>query len=121
VKPRMLRLTGRKGDGWVPSLARLEPGSLADGNARIDDAAADAGRDPSEIRRLLNVGGRFSDDGTGFLDGPPAQWVDDLLPYAIDDGIATFILASDDAATIERFGAEVAPALGEAVARELRR
>ena len=122
VKPRMLRLTGRKGDGWVPSLARLEPGALADGNARIDDAAADAGRDPSEIRRLLNVGGRFSDGGAGgFLDGPPAQWVDDLLPYAIDDGIATFILASDDAATIERFAAEVAPALREAVARELAR
>ena len=121
VKPRMLRLTGRKGDGWVPSLARLEPGALADGNARIDDAAADAGRDPREIRRLLNVGGRFAADATGFLQGSPTQWVEDLLPYAIDDGIATFILASDDAATIERFAAEVAPGLRAAVALELAR
>ena len=120
LKPRMLRLTGRKADGWLPSLASLGPGALADGNARIDDAAAAARRDPRDIRRLLNIGGRFSSEGGGFLDGPPARWVEQLLPFAVDDGVSTFILASDDAATIERFAAEVAPALREAVAREVR-
>src|SRR5690606_20092713 len=34
------------------------------------------------------------------------------------DGIATFILGSDDARTIDAFGAEVAPALREMVAAE---
>ena len=50
-KPRMLALTGRKGDGWLPSLPYLQPGDLAKGNAAIDAAAREAGRDPGEIRR----------------------------------------------------------------------
>ena len=44
-KPRMLALTGRKGDGWLPSLPYLQPGDLARGNAAIDAAAREAGRD----------------------------------------------------------------------------
>ena len=120
-KPRMLRLTGRKGDGWLPSLGYMKPGQFAEGNAAIDEAAVDAGRDPREIRRLVNIGGRFSSgDGGRFLAGPAAQWVEQLLPYVVDDGVGTFILASDDPATIQHFGEEVAPALREAVARELR-
>ncbi|WP_374315756.1 LLM class flavin-dependent oxidoreductase, partial [Microbacterium sp.] len=51
-KPRMLALTGRKGDGWLPSLGYMRPGDLARGNAAIDEAARGAGRDPREIRRL---------------------------------------------------------------------
>lgn len=126
LKPRMLRLIGRKGDGWLPSLAYLQPGDLARGNATIDEAALAAGRDPREIRRLVNIGGRFSAGaaagagGGGFLDGPAAQWVEQLLPLVVDDGIGTFILASDDPATMQHFAEEVAPALREAVARELR-
>jgi alkanesulfonate monooxygenase SsuD/methylene tetrahydromethanopterin reductase-like flavin-dependent oxidoreductase (luciferase family)/FAD/FMN-containing dehydrogenase len=117
-KPRMLRLTGRKADGWLPSLAYMQPGDLAAGNRIIDDAAAGAGRDPREIRRLLNIGGRFSPTARGPLDGPSEQWVEDLLPYALEHGVGTFILASDDPATLQHFAEEVAPALREAVARE---
>ena len=51
----MLALTGRKGDGWLPSLPYLQPGDLAAGNAAIDRAAVAAGRDPSAIRRMLNL------------------------------------------------------------------
>jgi FAD/FMN-containing dehydrogenase len=117
-KPRMLRLVGRKADGWLPSFAYLKPGQLAQGNAAIDESALAAGRDPREIRRLLNIGGRFSPVRGGLLDGPTGQWVEELLPLALEDGTATFILASDDPGTLERFAAEVAPALREAVARE---
>ena len=57
-KPRMLRLTGAKADGWLPTLPYLGSlQALADGNAVIDEAAAEAGRDPRAIRRLLNIGG----------------------------------------------------------------
>ncbi|WP_315096501.1 LLM class flavin-dependent oxidoreductase [uncultured Cellulomonas sp.] len=114
-KPRMLGLVGRKADGWLPSLGYLQPGDLAAGNARIDDAARSAGRDPREVRRLLNLGGG-SFTGTGFLQGPPEQWVEDLLPLVLDDGVATFILGTDDARTLAVFGEEVAPALRDAVA-----
>ena len=118
LKPRMLRLTGRKGDGWLPSLAYLGAGGYAAGNTVIDEAALKAGRDPREIRRLTNISGQFATANGGFLVGPSAQWVDELLPYAVDDGVSTFILASDDPATMQRFAEEVAPALREAVRRE---
>ena len=42
-KPRMLRLTGEKADGWLPSQAYMQPGDYAPANARIDAAAEQAG------------------------------------------------------------------------------
>ncbi|GEL93537.1 LLM class flavin-dependent oxidoreductase [Cellulomonas composti] len=120
-KPRMLELVGRTADGWLPSLGYLQIADAAAANARIDEAALAAGRDPGEILRLLNVGsGTFSASSSGFLQGPPEQWVDDLLPLVLDEGFSTFVLGSDDETTITRFGEEVAPALREAVAQARR-
>lgn len=116
LKPRMQRLIGRTADGWLPSLAYLEEDGLRKGNAVIDEAAIEAGRDPREVRRLVNLFGSFS--GSGFLKGPPAQWVDELLPLVVDDGVGTFILASDDPRMLQQFAEDVAPALREAVDRE---
>jgi len=118
LKPRMLRLVGTQGDGWLPSLAYMKPGDLEAGNAAIDEAAIAAGRDPREIRRLLNIGGQFARTNGGMLNGPSEQWVEQLLPLVIDNGESTFILASDDPATMQQFAEEVAPALREAVTRE---
>jgi alkanesulfonate monooxygenase SsuD/methylene tetrahydromethanopterin reductase-like flavin-dependent oxidoreductase (luciferase family) len=117
-KPRMLRLIGRKADGWLPSLGYLPggPGELASLNNQIDEAALQAGRRPEAIRRLLNVGGQFSDQSRGFLNGPPDQWAEDLAGLTLEYGVSTFILATDDAATIERYAAEVAPATRALVA-----
>ena len=55
-KPRMLALVGRLADGWIPSLGGLKPTDMTEANARIDEAAAAAGRKPGSIRRVLNVG-----------------------------------------------------------------
>lgn len=101
-KPRMLRLVGTKADGWLPSLAYLEPGDLGRGNALIDDAAAAAGRDPREIVRMLNVS--------------PRETAADLIGLALQDGVSTFIVATDDGPTLDRFGAEVAAAVRDGVA-----
>ncbi|GIJ20948.1 LLM class flavin-dependent oxidoreductase [Micromonospora lutea] len=117
-KPRMLSLTGRRADGWLPSLAYLQPGDLARGNAIIDEAAADAGRSPADVRRLLNVNGRFAATGRGPLHGPAEQWAEELADLALTAGISTFILASDDPDDLRRFAAEVAPATRELVAAE---
>jgi alkanesulfonate monooxygenase SsuD/methylene tetrahydromethanopterin reductase-like flavin-dependent oxidoreductase (luciferase family) len=59
-KPRMLRLTGRKADGWLPTLSYLPVEDIAPANRTIDEAATAAGRDPREIRRLLNISGSAS-------------------------------------------------------------
>src|SRR5256884_3114540 len=56
-KPRMIRLVGRKADGWLPSLGVLSRDELRAGNEQIDAAAEKAGRDPRSIRRIINVQG----------------------------------------------------------------
>lgn len=119
-KPRLLRLTGRAADGWLPSLGYLPggPADLAEMNTHIDDGAAAAGRQPSQVRRLLNVSGQFAPSGRSLLVGPPRQWADELAHLTLEYGITGFILAADAAATIERFAAEVAPATRELVAAE---
>src|SRR5919204_520423 len=55
--PRMLRLTGRLGDGWLPSLGEhyLPPEDALRRHGVIDEAAERAGRDPAEIERAVNV------------------------------------------------------------------
>ena len=76
-KPRMLRLTGRFADGWLPSAGYAGPEVLAELNARIDEAATAAGRAPEAVRRLYNVSGSFGSAG-GFLRGRPADWAEQL-------------------------------------------
>lgn len=121
-KRRMLKLTGRVADGWLPSLGYL-PGGVADleeMNNHINEAAAAEGRDPSAVRRLMNISGQFSGTGQGLLNGPPKEWAEQLAGIALDYGISGFILMADDAASIELFAAEVAPATRELVAAERR-
>jgi len=116
--PRMLALVGRLADGWVPSSGYLPSERLAAAQARIDDAAAAAGRHPTAIRRLYNVSGRIGPGGRGFLDGPAGQWVEQLLPLVVETGMDTFVLwpTESPAGQLQAFAAEVAPALREAVA-----
>ncbi|MGK5520201.1 LLM class flavin-dependent oxidoreductase [Micromonospora sp. URMC 107] len=117
-KPRMLALTGSRADGWLPSLGYLQPGDLGKGNTIIDDSAREAGREPADVRRLLNVTGRFAPVGRGPLHGPAEQWAEELADLALSDGVSTFILGSDDPEDLRRFAAEVAPAVRELVAGE---
>jgi alkanesulfonate monooxygenase SsuD/methylene tetrahydromethanopterin reductase-like flavin-dependent oxidoreductase (luciferase family) len=113
-KPRMLRLTGAKADGWLPSLGGAAPEALGPMTAAIDAAAEEAGRDPAAIRRLYNIRGSFG-SGSGFLEGRPSEWARQLAQLYHDHGTSTFILMSDEAADIQRFAAEVAPCVRELV------
>jgi alkanesulfonate monooxygenase SsuD/methylene tetrahydromethanopterin reductase-like flavin-dependent oxidoreductase (luciferase family) len=117
-KPRILKLTGRVGDGWLPTLGYLPggPTDLEEMNKYIDEGAASAGRDPSKVRRFLNISGRFAQSGRSLLYGPPQQWAEELAGMTLEYGITGFILAADDAPSIELFAAEVAPATRELVA-----
>lgn len=119
-KPRLLHLTGRLADGWLPSLPYLPdgPDSLVEMNARIDEGAAAADRDPAAITRLLNIGGEFTGSDGGLLVGPPAQWAEQLADLALVHGISGFVVMADDPVTIERYAHEVAPRTREIVAAE---
>jgi hypothetical protein len=117
--PRMLALTGRAADGWLPSQGYAPPERLAGLTARIDAAAVDAGRAPADVRRLYNVDGTFG-TGPGFLRGTVDDWVEQLATLALADGISGFILSVDatSAKALQRFAEEVAPAVRLAVEHE---
>ncbi len=118
--PRMQRLTGRKADGWVPSLGVLSRDQLKEGNERIDAAAEQAGGDPRQIRRVLNLQGLIGEGRTaparlpvGYLAGkplagPPERWAEALNRFA-EDGFDTFIFWPIDPAPeqVEAFAGEV--------------
>jgi alkanesulfonate monooxygenase SsuD/methylene tetrahydromethanopterin reductase-like flavin-dependent oxidoreductase (luciferase family) len=113
-KPRMLALTGRVADGWVPSLGNTSPAALGEMQRRIDDAAGAAGRDPSAIRRILNIGGTITDGSTAeLLNGPPEHWIETLTGFVLELGFDGFVLWPDGdvLAQVERFAAEVVPAV----------
>jgi len=111
--PRMLAVTGRLADGWLPSSSYAGPDQLTAMNKIIDEAAVEVGRDPADVRRLYNVSGRFSGGG-GFLQGPEELWIDQLAELTLAEGMSTYILASDDPDDIRRF-ASVAAGVREAV------
>ncbi len=98
-RPRMLRLIGRAADGWVPSLGYLTPEQLAEAGARIDEAAREAGRDPSAIRRVLNVGADLT--------------AEDFAALVLEHGFDTFITSPDLG---EAFIEDVVPKVRELVA-----
>ncbi|MGV3489980.1 MAG: LLM class flavin-dependent oxidoreductase [Devosia sp.] len=108
LKPRMLDLVGRKADGWLPSLGYIKTPTIAESNAIIDASATKAGRDPREIRRLVNLLGNTA---TG------DDLVRQITGLALDHGFATFILASDDPNQLRDFGREIAPKVRDQVAR----
>jgi|SRR5690606_16485798 len=114
-KPKMLKLAGRVGDGWLPSLAYLEGGlpDLTEMNRIIDEGTEAAGRKPSDIRRMLNISGQFMSTRRGLLNGPVKQWVEELAEINVEYGISSFILAVSEPYTIDLFAHEVAPAVRE--------
>ena len=116
--PRALQLAGRLADGWLPSL-RGDLTVLAEGSARLDEEASAAGRNPSDIRRLLNVNGQITDGPKlGLLRGPVDQWVDELTDLAVGYGFDTFIFWGEGDDQLSRFAEEVVPAVRSQIALE---
>jgi alkanesulfonate monooxygenase SsuD/methylene tetrahydromethanopterin reductase-like flavin-dependent oxidoreductase (luciferase family) len=124
-KPRMIRLTGRKADGWLPSLGVLTRDELRAGNEQIDAAAEKAGRDPGSIRRILNVQGLIgegpaparSELPVGYLAGEPlsgpADWWVETFAGFVDDGFDTLVFWPVEMVPdqVELLAADVVPRL----------
>ncbi len=119
--PRMLNLTGRLGDGWVPSSSYAPPDRLPAMQARIDEGAAEAGRDPAAVRRLYNIMGRIGGAPSAEpFQGPVEQWVDELTHLAVEVGMDTFIIGLPEPPgdQLERFISEIAPRVREQVGQQ---
>jgi alkanesulfonate monooxygenase SsuD/methylene tetrahydromethanopterin reductase-like flavin-dependent oxidoreductase (luciferase family) len=105
-KPRMLSLVGRAADAWVPSLGGVKPDDMAEGNARIDEAARAAGRDPRAIRRILNASTSV----------PQEVFVALTVEYGMD----SYLIGDngdDPEGALRRFATDVAPRVRESVAK----
>jgi alkanesulfonate monooxygenase SsuD/methylene tetrahydromethanopterin reductase-like flavin-dependent oxidoreductase (luciferase family) len=104
--PRMLRLTGRLGDGWLPSVGEhyLAPEYVEAAQALVDEGALGAGRDPSEIVRAANV---------IQLTDSPLAWPDQLA-RVVELGFTTVLVGvpeDDTTGAIRRLGEETFPRL----------
>jgi alkanesulfonate monooxygenase SsuD/methylene tetrahydromethanopterin reductase-like flavin-dependent oxidoreductase (luciferase family) len=103
--PRMLRLTGRLGDGWLPSLGDryMKAEDAPRMQAAVDEGAKAAGREPAEIERALNVMA---------LDGPARSWPDALARIVTDLRFSTILVSVPTEEPIEfvrHLGEDVAP------------
>lgn len=97
-KPRVLKLTGTYGDGWLsPGNVYVPPQEVLERQRIIDEAARAANREPRAIRRIYNVMGYITPSGGGQeepgrpLIGPASYWVDRLGYYATALGFDSFI------------------------------
>jgi alkanesulfonate monooxygenase SsuD/methylene tetrahydromethanopterin reductase-like flavin-dependent oxidoreductase (luciferase family) len=121
MAPRTLRLIGRLADGWVPGSGVRHVNRFAALNATIDEAAQAAGRDPASIRRIVNRWGSITDGARGDdpLTGPVSHWVETLSSWVEDLRLDSFVFWPSDTGVhdIERFAAEVVPAVRAATGR----
>jgi alkanesulfonate monooxygenase SsuD/methylene tetrahydromethanopterin reductase-like flavin-dependent oxidoreductase (luciferase family) len=110
--PRMLALTGRKADGWMPSYGFLGLDRLKDALARIDAGAQEAGRDPASLRKVYNLNGLIGpvDSATPFQ-GSSRQWADQLVSLVRDYGMNGFVYwpDADHLRQLTVFALEVVP------------
>jgi len=90
----LLELAGQEADGWIGT-----PDALPRASAVLDAAATAAGREPSEIERLVIV-----------------RAGDDLVPLVLDHGAGSLLLATSDPAEIEQFAQETIPAIRAEIA-----
>ncbi|MFD0691837.1 LLM class flavin-dependent oxidoreductase [Actinomadura fibrosa] len=116
--PESLRVAARVADGWIAPSSRVPPKRLAEGQRRIDEAAASAGRNPFDIRRVYVLEGSIDGRGSrGFLHGPPRQWIYELTELAVGHGVDAFLFGGHPD-QLPAFALEVVPAVREQVARE---
>jgi alkanesulfonate monooxygenase SsuD/methylene tetrahydromethanopterin reductase-like flavin-dependent oxidoreductase (luciferase family) len=107
--PRMLRLTGRVADGWLPSLGGhyLQPEDVPARQAAISEAARAAGREPEDVERAVNV---------MQLDGDASSWADQLARIASELDFSTLLVSvpsEDPIGFVRLLGEEVAPRVRE--------
>ncbi|MEW2354672.1 LLM class flavin-dependent oxidoreductase [Spirillospora sp. NPDC029432] len=131
VGPKSLAATGRVADGWIPGhAADWLSERYRTSRPVIDEAAAEAGRDPREIRTVFNLPGLITerplaatrDEDGRWIGGSAGQWIEELTGAVLRHGAAGFTLfapdgGTQDAASLGRWAAEIAPAVREAAVK----
>lgn len=115
--PRALAVTGRLADGWIPSLGYMPVEEIPAMRRRIDAAAQAAGRQPDQIRGILNLAIRIDPGARPQPDtvaGSPRQVVTQLR-HLLTLGFTgfNFLPADPESATttIKQTAEQILPAL----------
>lgn len=119
--PRSFALTGRLADGWaapIPSYLPYEKWSAA--NETITKAAADAGRDPSDVLRMAQLVGTITDtpgdadarEGSAPVRGTADQWAALIARLATEQPFRCFVFWPEQGTVdqVARFARDVVPA-----------
>jgi hypothetical protein len=113
IEPETLELAARLADGCIlASHLVIQPGELAILTRQIDDAAMLAGREASEIQRILNISGTISNEDSDVpFQGSAKQWAESLAKFALDVDIDTFLFMEGEKAEeqLQKFCNEVVP------------
>ncbi|AQT82784.1 5,10-methylene tetrahydromethanopterin reductase [Mycolicibacterium litorale] len=123
---RSLAVTGRLADGWIPAhAADWRSPFVARARPLIDQAAVEAGRDPSAVVTIYNVGGQITerpvsmprDEHGRWIGGSMQQWIDELTSAAIEFGASGIIYLPNGQPepAIQRWLHDVVPAVRRAV------
>lgn len=128
--PRSLQLTGALADGWIPSLGRIGLDQLRVMRAQVREAAEAAGRDADDITCAVNLVVTF--DATADQDASSAaassgmvwrpvsgdsETIAERLIEVAQAGFTFFNLIPNGPGCLERFAAEVMPAVRREAAR----
>jgi alkanesulfonate monooxygenase SsuD/methylene tetrahydromethanopterin reductase-like flavin-dependent oxidoreductase (luciferase family) len=114
-----LELTGRLGDGWIPSYGLVPPEVAIPMRDRVRTAAADAGRDPDDVTCAYHLqvrAGEQLDDPT-IVSGGAAHLVCQFVGFA-NIGFTTLSLAlvgPNEDEQLDLLGSEVLPAVRSAL------
>lgn len=132
VGPKSLAATGRVADGWIPGYAAdWLSERYRTSRPVIDEAATAVGRDPREVRTIVNFPGAITDrplattrdrDGR-WIGGSVDQWIDELTSGALEHGVSGYLLfppgdAAPDDVFLGRWAREIVPAVRERIAKE---
>lgn len=125
--PRMLRLTGKVSDGWIAPLAMPFEAKLPS-QQLIDESARSAGRDPSSIRRMMQLVGSVTDaalttqrprrgSGAQIIRTTPQVWAQIITALMREERFDTFnfVLEQESPEQVRRFATEVVPAVRELI------
>jgi alkanesulfonate monooxygenase SsuD/methylene tetrahydromethanopterin reductase-like flavin-dependent oxidoreductase (luciferase family) len=128
LRPRMLDLLGRKADGWVAPLGTGYE-TKAEAQDRIDAGARAAGREPTDIRRAIQLVGTVTDTaltqarptsgpGNQPIRTTPEVWAQISREFIVDERFDTvnFIPEQETAEQIQQFGETVIPLVRESIA-----
>lgn len=117
--PRALALTGRLADGWIPSYGLVPPDAVAPMRERILTAAADAGRDATDITCAYHIQvsvGADADD-PAIVSGSPARIAEQLAGFTGlgFTALSLAITGPEPDRQLDQLGTEVLPAVRSAV------